>query len=566
MINLKRIYLLLSLIATAVISTIFISNTYASEVECISENHNDIDGDNIPNDLELNGINVNNDSVIDLDLNNLGASPFHKDLFLEIDYMKDHKPYSSVIPDVVSSFANAPLCNPDGISGINLHVELDEEIPEVSSLDLYNDITNVVHFNEFNKTSYFGSLDQRTDQNSENILDAKSKIFHYAKFIHTYNNSGSSGIAHDIPAMDFVVSLGHNSWPKSQDGHNKGTATQQKGTLMHEFGHTLGIGHGGGDHNNFKPNYLSIMNYYFQFPTTVSDRPLDYSRCALNSLDERSLDEPMGLSQSCPDGLKTVFYSDCAIGAIQPIQAGGPIDWNVDLDDLDQNIIEDANCDSRLIGLASHDDWNNIVYLVNNPSNNEGMESLAVNSVNSTVIGNQTSNNNNQTSNEIIPREMTVDDAQKQLLGLVAGIDKHIERISDSSFQVPTVDSEGNIIPSDTFSDQTNASEIGKGYYKMVLGTSQPDNGTERFFGDEAGFSNITSGSNTIVDAIKRGDYDAAISYLDEFTTTSDSSLGGSRANDFISDPNDQKKLIQLVTNAQNALKGQTCNTPGECE
>ena len=76
----------------------------------------------------------------------------------------------------------------------------------------------------------------------------------------------------------FCVSLGAPGWPKSQNGHNTGTATQQKGTLMHEFGHTLGIGHGE-DHTNYKPNYLSVMNYHFQFPTSVSDRPLDYSEC-----------------------------------------------------------------------------------------------------------------------------------------------------------------------------------------------------------------------------------------------------------------------------------------------
>src|SRR5688500_17834370 len=38
----------------------------------------DIDGDKIPNDLEVNGIDINNDNIIDLDLKKLGASPFHK--------------------------------------------------------------------------------------------------------------------------------------------------------------------------------------------------------------------------------------------------------------------------------------------------------------------------------------------------------------------------------------------------------------------------------------------------------------------------------------------------------
>ena len=57
---------------------------------------------------------------------------------------------------------------------------------------------------------------------------------------------------------------------------------------------------------------------------------------------------------------------------------------------------------------------------------------------------------------------MTPNDVQGQLLGLVAGIDQQIENISNSSFKVPTVDSEGNVIPSDAFSDEVNPSEASK--------------------------------------------------------------------------------------------------------
>ena len=37
-----------------------------------------------------------------------------------------------------------------------------------------------------------------------------------------------------------------------------------------------------------------------------SDRSLDYSNCALNSLSENSLSEPIGLGESCPSGKKSV--------------------------------------------------------------------------------------------------------------------------------------------------------------------------------------------------------------------------------------------------------------------
>lgn len=32
---------------------------------------------------------------------------------------------------------------------------------------------------------------------------------------------------------------------------------------MHELGHTLGLYHGGDEAVNFKPNYISIMNYLY---------------------------------------------------------------------------------------------------------------------------------------------------------------------------------------------------------------------------------------------------------------------------------------------------------------
>ena len=35
--------------------------------------------------------------------------------------------------------------------------------------------------------------------------------------------------------------------------------------FIHELGHNLGLKHGGTDNLNYKPNYLSVMNYFFQF-------------------------------------------------------------------------------------------------------------------------------------------------------------------------------------------------------------------------------------------------------------------------------------------------------------
>jgi predicted Zn-dependent protease len=47
---------------------------------------------------------------------------------------------------------------------------------------------------------------------------------------------------------------------------------QQAGTLMHEFGHNLGLRHGGNENTNRKPNYISIMSYNYHKTSLVRFR------------------------------------------------------------------------------------------------------------------------------------------------------------------------------------------------------------------------------------------------------------------------------------------------------
>ena len=86
----------------------------------------------------------------------------------------------------------------------------------------------------------------------------------------------------------------------------------------------------------------------------------------------------------------------------------------------------------------------------------------------STVIG------NNMSENGTSIKELTFEDIQRQLLNLVTGIDNKIQNISDSSFQVPTVDADGNIISPNIFDEETNPSALGKGYYSTILGITSP--------------------------------------------------------------------------------------------
>ncbi len=92
-----------------------------------------------------------------------------------------------------------------------------------------------------------------------------------------------------------------------------GTLKVQTGTLMHELGHTLTLTHGGTYYQpgssvpnyevNCKPNFISVMNYFFQVrgfvDGTVSGTPpanqFDYSGQMLSPLNETALDESAGV-------------------------------------------------------------------------------------------------------------------------------------------------------------------------------------------------------------------------------------------------------------------------------
>jgi len=216
--------------------------------------------------------------------------------------------------------------------GISLHVYVDEAIAHADFLDFPKPqnkgasacypggggVNGVVDFNAV-KNIHFGfgpPLNERANPKwKAAIKPAKEKFFHYALFTHQQaNGEGSSGCA-EIVGDDFYVSLGAFT---HEDGMGPGTCTdgsdngsdgkcdstgcpgnpplladpdctsgtvgtvdEHEGTFMHEFGHNLGLSHGGNDDLNWKPNYLSVMNYTFQFSDVVANRPLDYSSWVL---------------------------------------------------------------------------------------------------------------------------------------------------------------------------------------------------------------------------------------------------------------------------------------------
>ncbi|MFC1758424.1 hypothetical protein ACFL2H_06600, partial [Planctomycetota bacterium] len=312
-------------------------------------NTRDDDEDGLPTAWEEQGggVDINGDGVIDLDLFARGADPFHKDVFVEVDAMAGRAPLpasvdlsdipgvestETVLDQVIRSFADSPVDNPDGLGGIRLHIELDEsDIPLAPFTDPE---TPWAEFDAI-KGMHVGGQDARiASGNRDNIVEARRFVYRYGLFADT-RASGSTGMA-EQPGNDFFVTLG--DWLHSnEDGSivGGGSPEQQAGTFMHELGHTFGLRHGGNDDLNYKPNYLSVMNYHWQVPNSNVGWTLDYSPETLPSLDPNSLNEPSGIGASPRDNRREVFVGPTPYRRV-PVDA--TVDWNRDGDTIDPDV------------------------------------------------------------------------------------------------------------------------------------------------------------------------------------------------------------------------------------
>ena len=274
-----------------------------------------------------------------LDLPALGTSPLRRDVLLEYDWLDyaggsdcgpvSHRPAAGAIARVTTMFANAPVTNPDGSTGI--HVVHDYGQGGAASGG------NLVTGHDAVLPGTFDATYVAIKQ--ANFDPKRLGYFHYVLMAHRYAaGSNSSGYA-EIVGDDMIVSL-----------HCAKSDVNVGNTIAHELGHNLGLDHGGFEGCNDKPNYNSIMNYRYQFvgidSTCVgsgSNATADFSRGDRLALDESALNEPMGVCGT------------------------QPIDWNRDgamqsALQLDLNASQGGACGGALTRLEDFDDWDNLTF------------------------------------------------------------------------------------------------------------------------------------------------------------------------------------------------------------
>ncbi|MGK7956590.1 MAG: S8 family serine peptidase [Crocosphaera sp.] len=140
--------------------------------------HLDSDQDGLLDHWETHGIDINNDGVIDLDLAEMGAHPMKKDIFLEIDWVIDqtdekgntlwsNAPNEQALQDLVDMFAKAPVTNPDGTTGISLHIDAGPGLSVNMGTDIDMDMEPEIDPNLLDG----GSLIEGTDNNDQERPD-----------------------------------------------------------------------------------------------------------------------------------------------------------------------------------------------------------------------------------------------------------------------------------------------------------------------------------------------------------------------------------------------------------
>lgn len=253
----------------------------------------DADGDGLLDHWEINGIPYINDLGQAKRLHLPGADPAHKDLYLEIDAMAGMSIPQESIDLVVQAFADAPLANPDGTTGVRLHVLVDE--PDLEHRPLWVTSPNNCWPADFGTyySAHFGTDAERSANGGAGPLfeAARAKAYRYCIIADAASPKdwGGCGLT---PGDKSVVFVGHMT-----------EAIDKAAALMHELGHNLGLHHGGNQSIQGKPNYPSIMNYTLAYRAEWNDLfwRLDYSRegaLQLGNLNEASLDETRGIGAS----------------------------------------------------------------------------------------------------------------------------------------------------------------------------------------------------------------------------------------------------------------------------
>ena len=276
----------------------------------------DIDGDGLSDIVEINGYDADGDGRPEVDYKKMGANPYHKDVFVEMDYMPGELASEEELDRIVKSFADLNISNPDGRTGINLHLDAGAARSAKYNLGGGNQIPYQWLSDSMEKGNWATIRAKYFDL-------ARRNGFYYMVWGDGYGNRGSSGQGF-VGAPGFMVTVGKTHW-----NNDKGNMSDIRvGTFIHELGHNLGLQHGGDAEEKGekgKPQYFSVMNYNYQLtgvPKADGTKYFGYLQQDMPTLKEWALDERKGFGPQAHG----YMYRPNPEAVLRP--ADGPVDLN----------------------------------------------------------------------------------------------------------------------------------------------------------------------------------------------------------------------------------------------
>jgi hypothetical protein len=372
-------------------SAMFLDNlrTYTSADCAAGAAVADADGDGIPDSWELHGVTIDGHFI---DLPAMGADPNHKDVFVQVNAMDGLRPSNGAMHAIQTAFDNAPVANPDGTTGIHLHIDNGpSSVMNPVTGQAWGPLSQAENFPEQDMLGPGGDPNpwpwaQAVDpiKNQTFAPTGREPIFHLALAIGQFNGtithtkqgtfwSGNTGLSRSTSAAmassDFMVAM------HPLCGANIAHCPQGEvaGTFMHELGHNLGLHHGGQDDLNDKPNYPSVMNYLFSFSLVPGPNSLDYSRIGapdMPTLDESNLDENVGIGAPSASPFASSFTYLPLCNGVFGILMSGPVDYNCNGASTDTGVQANLNPELPSRGgdtnstdiMVPYDDWNNLQF------------------------------------------------------------------------------------------------------------------------------------------------------------------------------------------------------------
>jgi hypothetical protein len=301
----------------------------------------DSDGDGLSDPAEIYG-----DSY--LDLPSSGADPRRKTIFLELDYYLGRNLSKLSLQEITDSFANAPVKNLDGSTGIDLVIDQSELITEFTwSTDDIDDAAK--------GQKYLFWRQFREKIKSKHFNDDRENIYYYGVKLPMLPSRRFGGLSNGIPSSEFVVTNSRNI------------------TVMHELGHNLGLFHGGKSafNPNYAINYFSIMNYNYSLSGVEyknGKRVLDFSRFSVKGFSEKNFNEVEGFSPIAPTTEENLEQLSVTYQHKDFSQNTGSAGSNID---FDQNMrIDKTPVSNDIDGNGylevfpdAQNDWDNLEYL-----------------------------------------------------------------------------------------------------------------------------------------------------------------------------------------------------------